>query len=73
MTRTTAIDFAIPSDFSPDPLTDVLRAGARELLATAVRDRGASPYLSSTGKKCHTSPPARPPAKGSRTGWVSCE
>ena len=37
MTKTTVIDFARPSDFSPDPLTDVLRAGARELLATAVR------------------------------------
>ena len=37
MTKTTVIDFAKPSDFSPDPLTDLLRAGARELLATAVR------------------------------------
>ena len=37
MTNNTVIDFAIPSDFSPDPLTDVLRQGARELLATAVR------------------------------------
>jgi len=37
MTKSTVIDFAKPSDFSPDPLTDVLRAGARELLATAVR------------------------------------
>jgi hypothetical protein len=37
MTKNTVIEFARPSDFSPDPLTDVLRAGARELLATAVR------------------------------------
>ena len=37
MTKTTFIDLARPSDFSPDPLTDVLRQGARELLATAVR------------------------------------
>jgi len=37
MTKNTVIDFAIQSDFSPDPLTDVLRQGARELLATAVR------------------------------------
>ncbi|AGI69469.1 hypothetical protein OAN307_c40520 [Octadecabacter antarcticus 307] len=37
MTKNTVIDFTKPSDFSPDPLTDVLRAGARELLATAVR------------------------------------
>ena len=37
MTKTTVIDFAKPSDFSPDPLTDFLRAGAQELLASAVR------------------------------------
>ena len=37
MTKTTVIDFAKLSDFSPDPLTDLLRAGAQELLATAVR------------------------------------
>lgn len=37
MTTSTVIDFARPSDFSPDPLTDVLRQGARELLAVAVR------------------------------------
>jgi len=37
MTKNTVIDFTKPSDFSPDPLTDVLRQGARELLATAIR------------------------------------
>jgi putative transposase len=37
MTKNTVIDFTKPSDFSPDSSTDVLRAGARELLATAVR------------------------------------
>ena len=37
MTKNTVIDFARPSDFSSDPLTDVLRADAHELLATAVR------------------------------------
>ena len=37
MTKNTVIDFAKPSDFSPDLLTDILRQGARELLATAVR------------------------------------
>jgi len=36
MTSNTVIDFTIPSDFSPDLLTDMLRHGARELLATAV-------------------------------------
>jgi len=37
MTKPTVIDFVNPSDHLPDPLTDVLRAGARELLATAIR------------------------------------
>jgi putative transposase len=37
MTKNTVIDSARPSDFSPDPLTDLLRAGAQELLAAAVR------------------------------------
>ena len=37
MPKNTVIDFARPSDFSSDPLTDVLRAGAQELLATAIR------------------------------------
>jgi len=46
MTKNTVIDFAKPSDFSPDPLTDVLRAGARELLATAVRTE-VSEFLAS--------------------------
>ena len=37
MTKNTVIDFARPSDFSADPLTDLLRQGAQELLAAAVR------------------------------------
>jgi hypothetical protein len=37
MTKDTVIDFTKPSDFSADLVTDVLRAGAGELLATAVR------------------------------------
>jgi putative transposase len=37
MTKSTVIDFVKPSEFSPDPLTDLLRAGAQELLATAIR------------------------------------
>jgi hypothetical protein len=36
MTKNTVIDFAIPSDFSPDPLTDVLVQVPR------VRDGGAN-------------------------------
>lgn len=37
MTYTTLIEFAKPTEFAPDALTDVLRRGARELLATAVQ------------------------------------
>ena len=37
MTKNTVIDFIKPSDFSPDLLIDILRAGAQELLSTAVR------------------------------------
>ena len=37
MTENTVINFARPSDFSADPLTDLLRQGAQELLAAAVR------------------------------------
>lgn len=36
MTKNTVIDFTKPSDLSPDPLTDVLRIGAPELLTSAV-------------------------------------
>ncbi|MCP4824623.1 MAG: IS256 family transposase [Shimia sp.] len=36
MHNDTIIEFAKPTGFSPDPLTDILREGARELLATAV-------------------------------------
>lgn len=37
MSKDTVIKFTKPSEFSDDPLTDVLRKGARELLATAVQ------------------------------------
>ena len=37
MTKNTVIDFIKLSDFSPDLLIDILRAGAQELLSTAVR------------------------------------
>ena len=37
MSKDTIIEFANPSEFSADPLTDVLRQGARDLLATAVQ------------------------------------
>ena len=38
MTKDTVIDFVKPSDFSPDPLTDLLRAGAQEELCPKVGD-----------------------------------
>ena len=37
MAKSTVIPFELPSEFSPDPLTDIIQAGARELLAAAVR------------------------------------
>jgi len=37
MSKDTIVEFTKPSEFSTDPLTDVLRRGARELLATAVQ------------------------------------
>ncbi len=37
MVNDTVIEFTAPSEFSADPLRDVLRQGARDLLATAVQ------------------------------------
>ena len=36
MTKDTIVTFRAPDGFSPDPLTDLLRQGARELIAQAV-------------------------------------
>jgi len=36
MTRDTVVAFRAPRGFSPDPLTDLLRQGARQLIAQAV-------------------------------------
>ena len=36
MTKDTVVAFRAPTGFSPDPLTDVLRQGARDLIAQAV-------------------------------------
>ncbi len=36
-TESTVIQSGRPSGFSPDPLTEVIRSGARELLASAVQ------------------------------------
>ena len=37
MAKSTVVAFALPSEFSSDPLTAVIRAGAKELLRTAVQ------------------------------------
>ena len=37
MVKSTVVPFELPSDFSPDPLSDVIQAGAKELLRTAVQ------------------------------------
>jgi transposase-like protein len=36
MAKSTVVVFELPSEFSPDPLTEVIRKGAQELLRTAV-------------------------------------
>ena len=42
MTQDTVVPFKAPSEFSPDPLTDLIRAGAQELLAAGLRAEVAS-------------------------------
>lgn len=37
MTKSTVVPFELPSEFSPDPLTEVIQSGAKELLRTAVQ------------------------------------
>ena len=37
MSKPTVVPFELPSEFSPDPLTEVIQAGARELLRTAIQ------------------------------------
>ena len=37
MSKSTVVPFELPSEFSPDPLTEVIQFGARELLRTAVQ------------------------------------
>ena len=37
MTKSIVVPFELPSEFSPDPLTEVIQAGAKELLRTAVQ------------------------------------
>ena len=37
MAKSTVVPFDLPSEFSPDPLTEVIQAGAKELLRTAVQ------------------------------------
>ena len=37
MAKSTVVPFGLPSEFSPDPLTEVIQAGAKELLRTAVQ------------------------------------
>ena len=37
MAKSTVVPFELPSEFSPDPLTEVIQAGAKELLRTAVQ------------------------------------
>jgi putative transposase len=46
MIKNTVIDFTKPSDFSPDPLADVLRAGARELVSEFLAGHSTNSQIS---------------------------
>ena len=37
MDKSTVVLFELPSEFSDDPLTEMIQAGAKELLRTAVQ------------------------------------
>ena len=37
MTKSTVVPFELPSEFPPDSLTEIIQAGARELLRSAVQ------------------------------------
>jgi hypothetical protein len=37
MAKSTVVAFGLPSEFSPDPLIEVILAGARELLKAAMQ------------------------------------
>ena len=40
MAKSTVVPFELPSEFSPDPLTEVIQAGAKELAAHGGSSRG---------------------------------
>ncbi len=42
MVQSTVVPFELPSKFFPDPLTEVIRAGAKERLRTAVQAKVAA-------------------------------
>lgn len=46
MSKSTTVPFQVPSGFSPDPLTQVLQSGARDLLCAAI-EAEVSSFLSS--------------------------
>lgn len=37
MAKSTVVPFELPSEFSPDPLTEVIQNGAKALLRTAIQ------------------------------------
>ena len=45
MSKSTIVPFRVPSEFSPDPLTEVLQSGARDLLCAAI-EAEVSSFLS---------------------------
>ena len=53
MTKDTVVAFRAPEGFSPDPLTDLLRQGARDLIAQAV-EAELSAFLSAHADETDT-------------------
>ena len=47
MTKSTVVPFELPSEFSPDPLTEVIQNGAQALLRTAIQAE-VSAFIRST-------------------------
>lgn len=48
MAKSTVVPFELPSEFSADPLTAVIQAGAKELLRTAVLAEVSTFHVAST-------------------------
>jgi len=60
MAKSTVVPFELPSEFSPDPLTEVIQNGAKALLRTAIQ----AEVSSFIAEHAHLFGRGRPPAVG---------